>query len=297
MFKKRIIEENIISKIENKALIRRYIIFILALLLYAITYNVFFVKTDLILGGSGGIAILFKNYLSPSITIGLLSLLSILLSILFMDKQFVINSIVGSILCPIFVELTKDISINLPLNDMMLVSICGGVLIGISNGLTSKTGLSSGGVDTVIHILSRHLKKSQGSLYLVVNGLIILVGGYQYGWRIILYALIILYIVSIITDKVVLGISNNKTFFVVTDRVEEVKKYLLDNLSQGVTVLDAIGGYTNNKQEVLMVVIPTMEFFKAREGILEIDHNAFITITDSYQVYGGNTHKKKKEVK
>lgn len=297
MFKKRIIEENIINKIENKALIRRYIIFILALLLYAITYNVFFVKTDLILGGSGGIAILFKNYLSPSITIGLLSLLSILLSILFMDKQFVINSIVGSILCPIFVELTKDISINLPLNDMMLVSICGGVLIGISNGLTSKTGLSSGGVDTVIHILSRHLKKSQGSLYLVVNGLIILIGGYQYGWRIILYALIILYIVSIITDKVVLGISNNKTFFVVTDRVEEVKKYLLDNLSQGVTVLDAIGGYTNNKQEVLMVVIPTMEFFKAREGILEIDHNAFITITDSYQVYGGNTHKKKKEVK
>ena len=297
MFKKRIIEENIISKIENKALIRRYIIFILALLLYAITYNVFFVKTDLILGGSGGIAILFKKYLSPSITIGLLSLLSILLSILFMDKQFVINSIVGSILCPIFVELTKDISINLPLDDMMLVSICGGVLIGISNGLTSKTGLSSGGVDTVIHILSRHLKKSQGSLYLVVNGLIILIGGYQYGWRIILYALIILYIVSIITDKVVLGISNNKTFFVVTDRVEEVKKYLLDNLSQGVTVLDAIGGYTNNKQEVLMVVIPTMEFFKAREGILEIDHNAFITITDSYQVYGGNTHKKKKEVK
>lgn len=297
MFKKRIIEENIISKIENKALIRRYIIFILALLLYAITYNVFFVKTDLILGGSGGIAILFKNYLSPSITIGLLSLLSILLSILFMDKQFVINSIVGSILCPIFVELTKDISINLPLNDMMLVSICGGVLIGISNGLTSKTGLSSGGVDTVIHILSRHLKKSQGSLYLIVNGLIILIGGYQYGWRIILYALIILYIVSIITDKVVLGISNNKTFFVVTDRVEDVKKYLLDNLSQGVTVLDAIGGYTNNKQEVLMVVIPTMEFFKAREGILEIDHNAFITITDSYQVYGGNTHKKKKEVK
>ena len=297
MFKKRIIEENIISKIENKALIRRYIIFILALLLYAITYNVFFVKTDLILGGSGGIAILFKNYLSPSITIGLLSLLSILLSILFMDKQFVINSIVGSILCPIFVELTKDISINLPLDDMMLVSICGGVLIGISNGLTSKTGLSSGGVDTVIHILSRHLKKSQGSLYLVVNGLIILIGGYQYGWRIVLYALIVLYIVSIITDKVVLGISNNKTFFVVTDRVEEVKKYLLDNLSQGVTVLDAIGGYTNNKQEVLMVVIPTMEFFKAREGILEIDHNAFITITDSYQVYGGNTHKKKKEVK
>ena len=291
------IERTILDRIQNKALVRRYLIFIFALLLYAVTYNAFFVKTDLILGGSGGIALLFKNYLSPSITIGLLSILSLGLSVLFMDRKFVINSIVGTILCPIFVELTKNVSINIPKDDMMLVAICAGVLIGISNGLTSKTGLSTGGVDTIIHILSRNLKKSQGFLYLILNGIIILVGAYQYGYRILLYALIVLYIVSMITDKIVFGISTNKTFFVVTDKVKDVKEYLLENLSQGVTVLDAIGGYTNNKQEVLMVVIPTNEFFKAREGILEIDPEAFITITDSYQVYGGNTHKKKKEVK
>ncbi len=297
MDKTKRIERTILDRIQNKALVRRYLIFVFALLLYAITYNLFFVKTDLILGGSGGIALLFKNYLSPSITIALISVLSLGLSILFMDKQFIINSLVGTILCPLFVEVTKDITVNIPTDDMMLVAICGGVLIGISNGLTSKTGLSSGGVDTIIHILSRNLKKSQGSLYLLINGLIILVGAYQYGWRILLYALIVLYIVSMITDKIVFGVSTNKTFFVVTDKVKDVKKYLLDNLLQGVTVLDAIGGYTNNKQEVLMVVIPTNEFFKAREGILEIDPEAFITITDSYQVYGGNTHKKKKEVK
>ena len=297
MSKEKRIERTILDKIQNKALVRRYIIFVFALLVYAITYNLFFVQTNLILGGSGGIALLFKSYLTPSITIGLISLLSFGLSIMFMDKKFVINSVVGTILCPIFVELTKGISFSIPKDDMMLVAICGGVLIGISNGLTSKTGLSTGGIDTIIHILSRNLKKSQGSLYLIVNGIIILSGAFQYGYRIILYALIVLYIVSMITDKIVFGISTNKTFFVVTDKVKNVKEYLLDNLSQGVTVLDAIGGYTNNKQEVLMVVIPTNEFFKAREGILEIDPDAFITITDSYQVYGGNTHKKKKEVK
>jgi uncharacterized membrane-anchored protein YitT (DUF2179 family) len=270
--------------------------FLLAVVIYAFTYNIFFIKTDLILGGSGGIAILFKQYLTPSITIGLLSLLSILLSLIFMDRQFVINSVAGAILCPILVELTKNINISIPTDDMMLVAICGAVLIGISNGLSSKSGLSSGGIDTIIHILSRKFKLSHGVLYLIINGIIILCGGYQYGWRIILYALIILYIVSIITDKVVLGISSNKTFFIVTDKIDEVKEYLLENLSQAVTVLDAIGGYTNNKQEVLMAVVPTIEYFKAREGILEIDNNAFITITDSYQVYGGNKHKKK-EVK
>ena len=80
-------------------------------------------------------------------------------------------------------------------------------------------------------------------------------------------------------------------------KIEEVKEYITDTLSKGVTVLDAIGGYTNSKQELLMVVVPTLEFYKTREGILAIDPNAFITITDSYQVYGENKHNKKKGVK
>ena len=74
-----------------------------------------------------------------------------------MDKRFTINTIVGSILSPLFVELTRDITIDLPTNDMMLVVLCGGVLIGIANGLSSKTGLSSGGIDTIIHIISKKL--------------------------------------------------------------------------------------------------------------------------------------------
>lgn len=287
----------LLNKVEYKDLIRRYIMLIISLIIYAITYNTFFVKTGLILGGSGGIAILFKEYLTPSLTVLLLSILSLLLSLIFMDKRFTINSIVGSLLCPLFIELTKNINFNISTKDMMLVVICGGVLIGIANGLSSRSGLSTGGVDTIIHIMSKKLKISHGTLYAIINGIIILCGGFFYGYRIVLYALIVLYIISVLTDKVVLGISSNKTFFVVTEKVDEVKEYVTDTLSKGVTVLDAIGGYSNNKQEVLMVVVPTLEYYKTREGILEIDPKAFITITDSYQVYGENKHKKKKGVK
>jgi uncharacterized membrane-anchored protein YitT (DUF2179 family) len=287
----------LLNKVEYKDLIRRYIMLIIAVFIYAIGYNTFFVKTGLILGGSGGIAILLKDYLTPSFTILLISILSLLLSLIFMDKRFTINSIVGSLLCPLFVELTKNFTFNISTKDMMLVVICGGVVIGIANGLSSRSGLSTGGVDTIIHIISRKLKMSHGNLYAIINGIIILCGGFFYGYRIVLYALIVLYIISVLTDKVVLGISSNKTFFVVTEKVDEVKEYVTDTLSKGVTVLDAIGGYSNNKQEVLMVVVPTLEYYKAREGILEIDPKAFITITDSYQVYGENKHKKKKGVK
>ena len=286
---------SLLNKVENKDLIKRYIMLIIALFIYAVAYNMFFVNTGLILGGSGGIAILVKDFLKPSITIAIISVVSLILSAFLMDKRFTINSIVGSILCPLFVELTKDmvIGFTIPTKDMMLVVICGGFLIGIANGLSSKSGLSTGGVDTIIHIISKKLKISHGNLYAIINGIIIILGGFVLGYRIALYALIDLYIISILTDKVVLGISSNKTFFVVTEQVDEVKEYITGTLSKGVTVLDAIGGYSNNKQDVLMVVVPTLEFYKVREGILAIDPDAFITITDSYQVYGENKHKKK----
>ncbi len=296
--KERIDINSLLKKVENKDLIKRYIMLIISLFIYAVAYNMFFVNTGLILGGSGGIAILFKDFLRPSITIAALSIISLILSAFLMDKRFTINSIVGAILSPILVELTKNmvIGFTIPTKDMMLVVICGGFLIGIANGLSSRSGLSTGGVDTIIHIISKKLKLSHGNLYALINGIIIVLGGFVLGYRIALYALIDLYIISILTDKVVLGISSNKTFFVVTDKIDEVKEYITDTLSKGVTVLDAIGGYSNNKQDVLMVVVPTLEFYKTREGILAIDPDAFITITDSYQVYGENKHKKK-EVK
>lgn len=286
---------SLLNQVENKDLIKRYLLLIISLFIYAIAYNMFFVNTGLMLGGSGGIAILLKDFFSPSLTIAALSIISLILSAFLMDKRFTINSIVGSILAPLFVELTKNfaISFTIPTKDMMLIVICGGVLIGIANGLSSRSGLSTGGVDTIIHIISKKLKISHGNLYAFINGIIIIIGGFVLGYRIALYALIDLYIISILTDKVVLGVSSNKTFFIVTDKIDEVKEYITNTLSKGITVLDAVGGYSNNKQKVLMVVVPTLEFYKVREGILEIDEDAFITITDSYQVYGENKHKKK----
>ena len=68
---------------------------------------------------------------------------------------------------------------------------------------------------------------------------------------------------------------------------EEVKKFILKHLSHGVTILDAKGGFTGQNQKVIMCIIPTKEYFIAKEGIHEIDSNAFFVVTDAYEVSGG----------
>lgn len=292
LFKKA--KDNIIEKIESKNLIKRYLLLIIGIFIYSIAYNVFFVPNNLVIGGSGGIALLLKDYLDPTITIFCVSGIALILAYIFLGSREAINMIVGSVLFPMFVELTKGINLPVPNDDVMLIAICGAVLIGFANGLIGKTGLSSGGTDSIVHIISLKLKISSGNAYALVNGAIVVLGSFMYGWRVFLYALIILYIINIVTDKVMLSVSMNKTFFIVTSEVDRVKEYFLNNLSRGVTVLDAHGGYTDKRKKVIMVVIPSIEYFKAKEGILEIDKDAFFTITDSYQVYGQDSHRTKK---
>ena len=287
------LSELIESKIENKDLLKRYVLLVIGLLIYSTAYNVFFVPNNLVYGGSGGIAIILKDYFNPSFTILCLSIIALILGMIFLGPKETINTLVGTVLFPLFVTLTSNVKLPIPSDDMMLVAICGAVLIGLGNGIIRKTGLGTGGIDTIVHIMETKLHISSGNAFMFTNGIIVLIGGYTFGWRILLYAIIILYIIALVQDKVVLSISMNKTFFIVTSEVDKVKEYILNGLSRGVTVLDAHGGYTDSKLKVIMAVIPTIEYFKAKEGILEIDPNAFFTITDSYQVYGQDSHRKK----
>ena len=179
-FKKKISYDNILNIIENKNLLKRYVMLVIGLLIYSITYNSFFVNNNLVFGGSSSIATILKDYINPSVTIMFVSIVSLLLSFIFMGKKFAINTLVGSLLFPVLVTITTPVSIPIPKDDMMLVAICGAVLIGLANGIIGRTGLSSGGLDSIVQILSKKLKVSSGKAYLFLNGLIVIIGGYRY---------------------------------------------------------------------------------------------------------------------
>ena len=102
-----------------------------------------------------------------------------------------------------------------------------------------------------------------------------------------MYSILILYIISFISDRIILGISDNKIFYIITEKDIEIKKYIIERLGHGVTVYKARGGHRNKKGNVLMTVLPTKDYYSLKTGISKIDKEAFFIVTDSYQVYGG----------
>ena len=99
-----------------------------------------------------------------------------------------------------------------------------------------------------------------------------------------IYGFLVLYIISFMTDRVVLGISQSKAFYIVTRKEEEVRNFLLSITDGGVTLVNARGGYSNEKETLLLGVVPTRQYFIVKEGLREIDPSIFFLACDAYEV-------------
>lgn len=268
---------------------RRYLELIIGVFLLAIAFNLFMFPNKIVLNFSG-IAIIINNFLGiePSIIIFVLTVLLLVIGYFTIGPKKIKNTIIGALGYPLLVELTKPLTnyIVIDNSDVLLSVIFGSFIYGIGQGLVFRAGFSTGGSDTVMQILNKYFKISLGKANMVLNLIIISLGVFTFGITRLMYSLVFLYILSAVMDKVILGISNAKAFYIITDYDKEIKTYITRKLGRGVTVIEARGGFTNNKEKLLMCIIPTREYFILKDAINEIDKDAVLLITDVYESKG-----------
>ena len=275
---------------ENHKLYRMFLLFI-SLLISAVIYNMFLLPLNIVTGGTGGIAqiTLFVFDIDPAFMVLILSLLCATISVAFLDFDKTASTIVVAFLYPAMVKLTEPLVnyMTIDPNDIFIVVIITGVILGFANGLMYKSGYSNGGLTVITQTLYQYFHIPVGKSGMIMNGIIILAGSYYFGITVTIYAIISLYIRSIITDKVILGVSNNKAFYIITTEEEKVESFLMKDLSHNVTIFDVKGAFLEKKQKVIFSVIPSREYYRVTEGIKQIDESAFFVVTDAYEVVGG----------
>ena len=281
--------DSVIKQIYKKDRLIRYAVFLLGLLLISVSYNVFVLPNDIVYGVGGLGVIFYRTFgIDPSVVIMIGSVLLLILSYFMLGWDATRNSIVGSLLYPIFVKLTGPLSgyLDFGATEVSVTVICGSVISGFGLGLVFKSGFTTGGTDILNQIVSKYFKVSIGKAMLFTDGIIVLLALFVFGFQKFIYSIVNMYVIGVMTDKVILGISESKCFYIITAHETEVKRFILNNLSHGVTILDARGGYTGNVMKVIMCIVPTKEYFKAKEGIHAIDSDAFFLVTDAYEVSG-----------
>ncbi|MCI8547694.1 MAG: YitT family protein [Bacilli bacterium] len=284
------IKESILQK-SNKTLIYRYIVMINSLFVTALLYNLLLQPTKIITGGVNGLAIINKylNGINPSLTIFIISIVMLILSYIYLGRKRTTGTFVATFLYPLFIEITSNINqyIQIELTDLLVISIFIGVIGGLANGFLYKTGFSNGGLPIISQILFDKLKIPIGKTNFIINITIILLGSLFFGTNMIMYAIIILYINSLIVDKIILGNSNNKAIYIFTSKEEEIKDFLIKDMNHTATLFDVRGAYLNKKRKMILTVVPTTEYFQVTESIKLLDPQVFYLVNNAYEVKGG----------
>ena len=196
---------SILETIHKKKLIRRYLLLIISLFISACYFNLLQLPSRIVTGGTSGISIILNSFfdIEPSKVMFILSLILLLIGFTFLGFEKISGAIVSTIVYPIFVDLTANIGnyIQVDLSDKILISIFLGVLSGVTTGIVYKVGFSNGGFSIISEIISKYKKVSISNTSFMINLIIVILGGLSFGWTMVMYAVIVLYIYSIVLDR------------------------------------------------------------------------------------------------
>lgn len=276
----------------NFEIIKKYLLIIVGLFIIAISFNLFFLPYDLVVYDSNGLAVIINNFIDvkPSTIIFAFSVLCLIFGFIFLGFKDTKNAIIASVIYPFFVEITKNVSDYVAVNevDMLVVALFAGVTTGIGNGLVFRSNFNTGGTDLLELIFCKYIKVPFGWAVLLIDGSIVVAGGLIFGYELMIYAIITLVLISVISDKIILGIKEQKAFYIISKKKELIKKYLIEGLNKSVTELEGKGFHTGYDEDVLLCVVKTREYYKIKKGIEQIDPKAFLIINDTHEVIGSD---------
>ncbi|MGD9678685.1 MAG: YitT family protein [Vulcanibacillus sp.] len=274
------------KKIPFSKLVTDYTSILLGCLIIALTFNLFLNPNGIVTGGVSGISTIVEHIsgIEAAYIQWTLNVPIFITGIIILGRNYGLKTFMGSLLLPLFIYLTRDLT---PLTDqLLLASVFGGVGLGFGLGLAFRGRGSTGGTDVIVQIINKYTGIGLGTIVLFLDGVIIFAAGVFLGIEKAMFALISLYIISKTIDAVQLGLKVSKVAYIISHEQEKIGQIILKKLDRGVTILNATGGYTGEPKRILMVVFSQRDTTRLKEAIRSIDPNAFIIVTNTYEVLG-----------
>jgi len=171
--------------------------------------------------------------------------------------------------------------------DFFLNTIVSGLIYGVAIGVIFRAGATSGGSDIISMIIHKYTKISLGTLVMVVDSIISLTTLIAFeDIRLPIYSILLIYIEGKVIDLVVEGVKSYKTAFIVTDKIEEVRNFILKDLDRSGTVFAGSGLYQGAERKMIYVTLNRSDLVKLKANLRFLDPNAFVNVIESSEIMG-----------
>jgi uncharacterized membrane-anchored protein YitT (DUF2179 family) len=255
-------------------------------ILCALAIKGILIPKQFLAGGLTGVSLLI-HYVLSSIPVGVLyfvlNIPMFVVGWMFVGRRFFFYSLAGM---AIFSAVMLWPFPVIPIEDMILNALAGGIITGIGSGIILKSLGSAGGLDILTVILFKKYSIRPGPFVLAFNSILMVLAAFRIPLEMVLYTLVYLFVSTHFMNLVIVGLSQRKAIMIISPKWQEIAQEIMNRLNRGVTVVCGQGGYTGKEMHILYSVITYTELSRFKEMIRKIDPEAFVVVTETLEVMG-----------
>ncbi len=269
--------------------LKNILLILLGNTIYALAVVMFILPSNLITGGTTGLALLFHNTMGipVNIFVSVFNICMFGLGALVLGRKFILTTLISTFYFPFMLTVLQKFPMLQTLTtDYMLSAIYAGVMIGLSLGIVIKAGASTGGMDIPPLVINKKLGIPVSVTMYVFDFSILMSQMLFANKEQVLYGIILVLIYTTVLDKVLVFGESKTQVKIISEKYDEINSAILENLDRGSTLLQAETGYKKIEQKMVLTVVSNRELSKLNSLVTDIDPHAFMIINKISEVKG-----------
>lgn len=272
-----------ISKKPNpKALIKETLILTIAVAIIAAAVYFFLAPSHTSVSSISGLGIVLSNFvpLPLSAITMILNVVLLVIGFLTCGREFGAKTVYTSIMLPLFLGLFEVIFPNFQsmTGSQELDVLCYILVVSIGLSILFNRNASSGGLDIVAKIMNKYLHMELGRAMSLSGMCVALSAALVYDKKTVVLSILGTYFNGIILDHFIFDHNRKRRVCIITEKEEELRQFIIQELHSGATIYEAIGAYNFEKHNEIITIVDNSEYQKLINFINREDPKAFITI-------------------
>ena len=270
------------KKLNPKALIKETLILTIAVAIIAAAVYFFLAPSHTSVSSISGLGIVLANFvpLPLSAITMILNVVLLIVGFLTCGREFGAKTVYTSIMLPLFLGLFEVIFPNFEsmTGSQELDVLCYILVVSIGLSILFNRNASSGGLDIVAKIMNKYLHMELGRAMSLSGMCVALSAALVYDKKTVVLSVLGTYFNGIILDHFIFDHNKKRRVCIITEKEEELRQFIIQELHSGATIYEAIGAYNFEKHSEIITIVDNSEYQKLINFINREDPKAFITI-------------------
>ncbi len=287
--------------------ILRFALIVFACAVMALDYRTFVEWGGLLPAGATGLSMLIQRILQAAcdssgvgVTVPFspiniaLNAVPVWIGFKYVGRKFTFLSVCVIVLAGVFADfmpvdaltsLLSEAEVARLKDDPFLASVFGGIIFGFGMSLCLRADATTGGTDFIAIYLSEKKGRETWNLIFAVNAVILLCGGFSFGWKGVLYSIVFQF-VTLQVVHLMYKTYQYQTLLIVTTRPQRICEAIYRISHHGATVIPAHGGFTEQNRSIVFSVVAADDTPRVYTLCKSQDPQAFINTISTSRVIG-----------